>query len=65
MKVIVNRQLCIGAGLCALTVPQVFDQDNNGQSVTLDPEPPQRHHPAVRLAQEICPVAAIRLSTTD
>ncbi|MBF6165516.1 ferredoxin [Streptomyces gardneri] len=61
MKINVDRQLCIGAGMCALTAPQVFDQDHNGKSVVLRPEPPRCHHAAVREAEQACPAAAIRI----
>jgi ferredoxin len=27
MSVVVDRDRCVGAGMCALTAPQVFDQD--------------------------------------
>jgi ferredoxin len=37
--VVVNRDLCIGAGLCVMTAPEVFDQaDDDGLVVLLAPE---------------------------
>lgn len=63
MKVVVDRDLCIGSGLCALTAPAVFDQDPAEAMVELlDPEPPPEQHEAVRLAAERCPAAVIRIA---
>lgn len=61
MTINVDRELCIGAGMCALTAPQIFDQDAGGKSVVLEPEPAQRHHAAARAAEAVCPAAAIRV----
>jgi ferredoxin len=30
MKVSADRNICIGAGMCVLTAPAVFDQDDDG-----------------------------------
>ncbi|WP_280269547.1 ferredoxin [Nocardia wallacei] len=60
MKVTVDRQRCIGAGMCLLTAPAVFDQDeDDGTVVLLDAEPPPGAHEAVREAVQSCPAAAI------
>lgn len=41
MKVTVDASVCIGAGMCALTAPAVFDQDeDDGTVVLLDGTPP-------------------------
>src|SRR6185436_2415280 len=45
MRVVVNVERCRGAGLCALTAPEVFDQDErDGTVVLLDAEPPPELH---------------------
>ncbi|MGN9780108.1 ferredoxin [Nonomuraea sp. ZG12] len=60
MEIKANTQLCIGAGMCALTVPQVFDQsDDEGLVVLLDPAPPADLEEAVRRAVNLCPSGAI------
>ncbi|MFE7558298.1 ferredoxin [Kitasatospora sp. NPDC057500] len=60
MEVHADRTRCIGAGMCALTVPEVFDQDEDDGLVTLlDPHPPRATHPAVRLAIATCPAGAL------
>ena len=36
-KVHVDHDLCIGAGQCVLVAPQIFDQDDKGLVILLDP----------------------------
>ncbi|MFF5970339.1 ferredoxin [Streptomyces sp. NPDC012769] len=62
MDVHVDRHRCLGAGMCALTAPAVFDQDEDeGLVVLLDPSPAEDRRPAVRVAAGVCPAAAISL----
>ncbi|MDT0439116.1 MULTISPECIES: ferredoxin [Streptomyces] len=64
MKVTVDEEKCCGAGQCVLIAPEVFDQrDEDGIVVLLDAEPPADRHPAVQESADVCPAAAIRLST--
>ena len=61
MKVTVDSDLCIGSGTCAMTAPEVFDQDAaEAVVVLLDPEPPPAQHEAVLLAVQRCPAAVIQ-----
>ncbi|GGL04158.1 ferredoxin [Mangrovihabitans endophyticus] len=61
MKVSVDRDLCIGSGMCAMTAPAVFDQDPEEAVVVLrDENPPPVLHDAVREAVQRCPAAVIR-----
>jgi ferredoxin len=63
MDVDVDRDRCLGAGMCALTAPSVFDQDQDeGLVVLLTARPPQDQHTAVRLAAGVCPSAAITVT---
>ncbi|MEU9117799.1 ferredoxin [Streptomyces sp. NPDC048483] len=62
MKLSVDRERCCGAGMCALTAPEVFDQDSeDGRVLLIAPQPPQQHHAAVREAAGLCPAGAIAL----
>jgi ferredoxin len=62
VKVAVDRDLCIGAGMCALTAPAVFDQDlDEAVVVLLDESPPETERAAVEQAVGRCPAAVIRL----
>jgi ferredoxin len=64
MRVEADRSLCMGAGMCALNAPEVFDQDEEeGLVVVLDAEPPAERRNAVRDAVNLCPASAIRFVT--
>ncbi|MCH6161747.1 ferredoxin [Streptomyces marispadix] len=55
-----DRERCISAGMCALTAPEVFDQDpDDGRVLLLQTEPPTAHRAAVRMAVGVCPSGAI------
>ncbi|WP_194814168.1 ferredoxin [Nocardia sp. XZ_19_385] len=62
MRISADRERCIGAGMCTLLAPQVFDQDDNDGRVRLLDPSPQRHHPAVREALDACPSGALTAS---
>jgi ferredoxin len=65
MRVVVDVERCRGAGQCALTAPEVFDQDEeDGTVVVLADEPPPELHHAVAMAAQLCPNAVIRLEET-
>jgi ferredoxin len=60
MQVSVDRNRCCSSGLCAMNVPEVFDQDDDDSLVklrqtTLRPD----QFADVRLAAELCPGGAI------
>lgn len=59
MKVILDRELCCGAGQCVLSAPEVFDQDENGIARLLLAEPPPEQHDDVHEAALVCPRQAI------
>jgi ferredoxin len=60
MKVIADRDICIGAGMCVMTA-RVFDQDEDG-IVVIDgaEEVPAEEHQRVRNAVSLCPSGALR-----
>ncbi|MFF3441555.1 ferredoxin [Streptosporangium sp. NPDC002721] len=60
MKITTDTERCIGAGMCALTAPEVFDQsEDEGTVVLLDETPPPELHAAARRARQLCPSGAI------
>lgn len=62
MRVVADRAKCMGAGMCALNAPEVFDQDEDeGLVVVLDAEPPAERRNAVRDAVNLCPASALSL----
>jgi ferredoxin len=62
MKVTINKDKCIGAGQCVMTVPEVFDQDEEeGTVVLLQETPPQAVAEDVRKAVSFCPAGVIAI----
>ncbi|MEV7559563.1 ferredoxin [Streptomyces sp. NPDC048331] len=62
----VDRGRCIGAGMCAMTAPDVFDQDTeDGLVVLLRAEPAAARLAAARMATGMCPSGAISLSEPE
>lgn len=61
VKITADRNVCIGSGMCVMTAPAVFDQDDDGIVLLLTPDiPPDQAAAAVR-ATELCPSGALRL----
>ncbi|GAA3031403.1 ferredoxin [Streptomyces olivoverticillatus] len=59
MRIGADTDICIGAGQCVLSAPDVFDQDDDG-IVTVMAEPADEEaREAVRQAALICPSQAI------
>jgi len=61
MKANVNKDACIGCGLCESICPAVFAMKESVAEVIATPVPPP-DEPACREAVESCPVAAITIT---
>jgi ferredoxin len=61
MRVSVNRDRCTGSGQCSVAAPEVFDQDDAGTVLLLNPDPGEEHREAVETAVFTCPVLAIEV----
>ena len=61
MKIKVNIEHCIASGACVLECPKVFQQDELGQVVLLQEEPPEELHESVRRAVAACPTAVFEI----
>ncbi|WP_438297309.1 ferredoxin [Streptomyces sp. HUAS TT7] len=60
MRVVIDRERCQGAGMCALAAPELFDQDEEEGRVLLLPVPPSPgRDAAARQAAGFCPAGAI------
>jgi ferredoxin len=64
MRIDIDRDVCIGAGQCALAAPGVFIQDDDGLSTVLPGREDGGGDPMVREAARACPVSAIGVSET-
>ena len=60
MKIVADRSACIGSGMCVLTAPAVFDQDDaEGLVVLLVAEPEGDDARAAAEAVQLCPARAL------
>ena len=62
LKVIVDREKCVGSGDCVFTAPEIFDQDEaDGIVLLLTDAPEEALWEAARRAARQCPANAIRV----
>ncbi|MEU6730573.1 ferredoxin [Nonomuraea wenchangensis] len=60
MEIKADTTVCIGAGMCALTAPELFDQsEDEGTVLVLRREVPAEMEDTVRRAVNLCPSGAI------
>ncbi|GAA4789208.1 ferredoxin [Streptomyces ziwulingensis] len=62
MRIDIDKDVCIGAGQCALTAPDVFTQDDDGYGVVLPGREDGAGSPLAREAARACPVSAITVT---
>ncbi|MET7985689.1 MULTISPECIES: ferredoxin [unclassified Streptomyces] len=62
MGITIDKDVCIGAGQCALAAPGVFTQDDDGFSALLPDRARGGGDPMLREAVRACPVGAIALT---
>jgi ferredoxin len=60
MKAVVDKDACIGCGLCAETCPEVFEMDEDVATVKVEPVPPDAEA-SCKEAADACPVDAIEI----
>ena len=66
MKVVADLEVCIGAGVCVLTAPEVFDQGaEDGLVRVLVGEVLAGEEQLVRDAVDLCPSAALSIAEDD
>ncbi|HEX7444541.1 MAG TPA: ferredoxin [Acidimicrobiales bacterium] len=62
MRIVVDRDLCQGHGVCESEAPDVFEVGKDHQVVVLDPAPPQDQRAAVDAAVRFCPTHALSIA---
>ncbi|MFC8867466.1 ferredoxin [Streptomyces sp. NPDC057148] len=62
MDITIDKDICIGAGQCALTAPDVFAQDDDGYSTVRPGAEDGGGSALVREAAKACPVGAVSVS---
>ncbi|MFD6182821.1 ferredoxin [Streptomyces goshikiensis] len=65
MRISIDTGVCIGAGQCALTAPEVFTQDDDGFSELVAGREDGAGSALVREAARACPVSAISVSARE
>jgi len=61
VKVIVDRDLCQGHGVCESEAPAVFTVSKRGTVEVLDDAPPEDLRAQVEAAVHFCPTHALRI----
>lgn len=59
MKAVVDKETCIGCGLCPSICPEVFSMDDDGLAVAIDEEVDDSLIEPAKEAEESCPTDAI------
>nr|WP_302597196.1 ferredoxin [uncultured Cellulosilyticum sp.] len=59
MKAHVDKETCIGCGLCPSICSEVFEMDDDGKAVAINPSVPEGHEDDAQEAASSCPVEAI------
>lgn len=62
MKAHVDKETCIGCGLCPSISPEVFEMDDeDGKAKEISDEVPEAAYDSAKEAEESCPVDAIKV----
>ena len=59
MKAFVDKDTCIGCGLCPEVCPEIFQMEEDGKAVASPDEVPENLVESAKEAEEQCPVGAI------
>lgn len=61
MKAFVDKDTCIGCGLCVSICEEVFSMDDDGTAVAIDGEISAEYQDSAVEAKDSCPVSAISI----
>jgi sterol 14-demethylase len=59
VRIVIDRDLCQGHGVCESEAPAVFSVSKKGELTVLDELPDESQRAAVELAVKFCPTHAI------
>ncbi len=59
MKAHVDKDTCIGCGICPEVCPEIFQMEEDGKAVASSDEVAENQESSAKDAEEQCPVAAI------
>jgi ferredoxin len=62
MKLVIDRNVCDGHGMCAQSAPAFFSLDEEGDPVIASVDIPDAIPAVVSLAVRACPVSAISIA---
>jgi len=63
LRIVIDRDRCVGSGNCLFWAPATFDLDDGGTSVVIDPAGDDEDR--IRVAVDGCPTRAITLVPAD
>ncbi|MFY9589135.1 MAG: ferredoxin [Actinomycetota bacterium] len=61
MRIVVDRDLCQGHGVCESEAPEVFTVPKSGQVSLLQETPPDALRAKVQMAVTYCPTHALKI----
>ena len=61
MRIVVDRDLCQGHGVCESEAPAVFSVSKKGELTVLDEQPDETQRAAVEQAVKYCPTHALTI----
>jgi ferredoxin len=61
MRIVVDRDLCQGHGVCESEAPDVFSVSKKGELTVLDETPGESQRANVERAVKYCPTHALRI----
>lgn len=62
MRIDADRDVCVGAGLCVLSAPRLFSQDDDDGLVVVLAQPGQAEEVTARQVVTLCPSGALRIA---
>jgi sterol 14-demethylase len=61
VRIVVDRDLCQGHGVCESEAPDVFSVSKKGVLTIVDENPPEQWRPLVEKAVAFCPTHALTI----